>query len=158
MLGYLSIRNVFLAIGLCTVAAAFVCGMTWLYLYDKIRDSTALQEEFYSTVRRMIITVGIFVIPVVIYVLDARRRPLNNVEPYAFAWVGCYVVSLLFLAAGLTTFMRDSRHEKKTGLSDKRSPLRCGWDRISVLPSGPRRRRDPQTETGPVTRMTRNSG
>jgi len=115
MLGYLSIRNVFLAIGLCTVAAAFVCGVTWLYLYDKIRDNTELQEEFYSTVRRMIATVGIFVIPVVVYVLDARKRPLNNVEPYAFAWVGGYIVSLLFLAAGLTTFIRDARHEKKTG-------------------------------------------
>ena len=115
MLGYLSIRNVFLAIGLCTVAAAFVCGVTWLYLYDKIRDSTALQEEFYSTVRRMIVTVSIFLIPVVVYVLDARKRPLNNVEPYAFVWVGCYLLSLLFLATGLITFIRDAKHENKIG-------------------------------------------
>src|SRR5215469_14574462 len=112
MLGYLSIRNVFLAIGLCTVAAAFVCGVTWLYLYDEIRGSTALKEEFYSTIRRMIVTVGIFVIPVVVYVLDAGKRPLNNVRPYAFVWIGCYVVSLLFLAAGLTTFIRDAKHER----------------------------------------------
>jgi len=69
-------------------------------LYDEVRRSTALQQEFYSTVRRMIVTIGIFVIPVVVYFLDARKRPLNNVEPYAFVWVGCSVVSILILLRG----------------------------------------------------------
>src|SRR5262249_26856287 len=67
MLGHLSIRDVSLALCLCTVVAAFVFGSTGLYLYDAVRRSTALQQEFYSTVRRMIVTIGIFVIPVVVY-------------------------------------------------------------------------------------------
>ena len=116
MLGHLSIRDVSLALCLCNVVAAFVFGSTGLYLYDAVRRSTALQQEFYSTVRRMIVTIGIFVIPVV-YFLDARKRPLNNVEPYAFVWVGCYVVSLLFFVAGLAAFIRDAKREKKTGSS-----------------------------------------
>ena len=117
MLGHLSIRDVSLALCLCTVVAAFVFGSTGLYLYDAVRRSTALQQEFYSTVRRMIVTIGIFVIPVVVYFVDARKRSLNNVEPYAFFWVGCYIVSLLFFVAGLAAFIRDAKREKKTGSS-----------------------------------------
>jgi hypothetical protein len=53
---------------------------------------------------------------VVVYFLDARKRFVNDVEPYAFVWVAGYVVSLLFLAAGLTVLIRDAKREKKTGL------------------------------------------
>src|SRR5215813_15168870 len=116
MLGHLSIRDVSLELCLCTVVAAFIFGSTGLYLYDE-RRSTALQQEFYSSVRRMTVTIGIFVIPVVVYFLDARKRPLNNVELYGFVWVGCYVVSLLFFVAGLAAFIRDAKREKKTGSS-----------------------------------------
>ena len=49
MLGYVS-----LVIGLCTIAVTLVFVITWLNLYDEIRNSSSLQEEFHSTVRRMI--------------------------------------------------------------------------------------------------------
>ena len=111
MLGYVS-----LAIGLCTVSVTLLFGLTWLYLHDEIRNSSSLQERFQSTVRRITVTIGLFAIPVVLYFLDARKQSLNDAEPYAFVWVACYVVSLLFLAAGLTILVRDAKREKKTGL------------------------------------------
>jgi|SRR5438045_3749997 hypothetical protein len=110
MLGYASF-----AIGLCTIAATLVFVITWLYLNDEIRNSSSLQGEFHSTARRIIVTIGIFVIPVVVYFFDARKRFVNDAEPYAFVWGACYVVSLLFLAAGLTTLIRDANRERKTG-------------------------------------------
>jgi cytochrome bd-type quinol oxidase subunit 2 len=111
MLGYVS-----LAIGLCTIYVILVFVITWLYVNDEIRNSSSLREEFNSTVRRVIINIGIFVIPVTAYFLDARKRFVNDAEPYAFVWSACYVVSLLFLLAGLTSLIRDAKREKKTGL------------------------------------------
>jgi cytochrome bd-type quinol oxidase subunit 2 len=110
MLGYVS-----LAIGLCTIAVTLVFVITWLYLHDEITNSSSLQEEFHSTVRRMIVSIGIFAIPVVVYFLDARKRFVNDAEPYAFVWSACYVVSLLFLMAGLSSLIRDATRERKTG-------------------------------------------
>jgi len=111
MLGYVS-----LAIGLCTIAVSLVFLLTWVYLYDEIRNSSSLQQEFHSTVRWIIVTIGIFAIPVVVYYLDARKQVVNATEPYAFVWGACYLVSLLFLAADLTILIRDAKREKKTGL------------------------------------------
>jgi len=50
-----------------------------------------------------------------VYFLAARKRFVNNDEPYAFVWGASYVVSLLFLAAGLTTLIRDANRERRTG-------------------------------------------
>jgi cytochrome bd-type quinol oxidase subunit 2 len=111
MIGYVS-----LAIGLCTIAVTLVFVITWLYLHDGIGNSSSLQKEFHSTVRRVIVAIGIFVIPAAVYLLDARKRFVNDTEPYAFVWSACYVVSLLFLMAGLTSLIRDAKREKKTGL------------------------------------------
>jgi cytochrome bd-type quinol oxidase subunit 2 len=111
MLGYVS-----LAIGLCTIAVTLVFVIIWLYLHDEIRNSSSLQEELHSTGRRMTVSIGIFAIPVVVYFLDSRKRLVNDAEVYAFVWSACYVVSLLYLAAGLTILIRDAKREKKTGL------------------------------------------
>ena len=111
MLGYVS-----LAIGLCTIAVTLVFVITWLYLHDEITNSSSLQEEFHSTVRRMIVSIGIFAIPVVLYFLNPKNQSVNKAEPYAFVWVACCVGSLLFLAAGLIILIRDAKREKKTGL------------------------------------------
>ena len=64
----------------------------------------------------MIVSIGIFAIPVVVYFLDSRKQLVNDAELYAFVWSACYVVSLLFLMAGLTGLIRDAKREKKTGL------------------------------------------
>src|SRR5690242_16095475 len=108
MLEYVS-----LAIGLCTIAVTLVFVITWLYLHEEIQNSQSLQEEFHSTARRMTVSVGIFAIPVVVHFLDAGKRFVNDAEPYAFVWGAGYVVSLLFLAAGLTTLLRDANRERK---------------------------------------------
>ena len=109
------LRYASLALGICTIAAAVVFGITWIYLYDDIRNSSALHEEFHSIVRRMSVTIGIFAIPVVVYFLNPRKQSLNDGEPYAFVWIGCYFVSLIFLATGLAILIRDAKREKKTG-------------------------------------------
>jgi hypothetical protein len=79
-----------------------------------IRHSSLLQEEFRTVVRRLIGSIGLFVIPAAVYLLDIEKSA-NKAEPYAFVWGACYVISLLLLAAGLTTLIRDANRERKTG-------------------------------------------
>jgi hypothetical protein len=110
MLAYISI-----GITLCSITVCLVFGLTWAYLGQAIRRSALLQDEFGTAARRLIGTIGIFVIPVGAYFLDGTKRYANNAEPFAFAWGACYVVSLLMLAAGLTTLIRDANRERKTG-------------------------------------------
>ena len=64
----------------------------------------------------MIVTAGIFAVPLVAYFLSPRKQSLNDGEPYALVWIGCYLVSLLFLATGLTILIRDARRKRKTDL------------------------------------------
>jgi hypothetical protein len=80
MLAYISI-----AIALCSVTVCLVFGLTWVYLGHEIRYSALLKEEFGTAVRRLVGTIGIFVIPVGAYFLDGTKRYANNVEPFAFA-------------------------------------------------------------------------
>jgi hypothetical protein len=110
MLAYVSI-----VIALCSITVCLIFVLTWAYLGDEIRHSSLLQEEFQTTVRRMIGNIGLFAIPVAVYLLDGKQSA-NNAEPFAFAWSACYVVSLLMLAAGLIPLIRDANRERKTGL------------------------------------------
>jgi ABC-type arginine transport system permease subunit len=109
MLAYISI-----GIALCSITVCLVFGLTWAYLCHEIRHSSLLQEEFQTTVRRLIGNIGLFAIPVAVYLLDGKQSA-NNAEPFAFVWGACYVVSLSMLAAGLTTLIRDANRERKTG-------------------------------------------
>jgi cytochrome bd-type quinol oxidase subunit 2 len=111
MLGYVS-----LSIGLCTIAVTLVFGLTWVNLYNEIRVISSLQEEFRTAGRRLIGNIGLFAIPISLYLLNGSNKSMNNSEPFAFAWSACYVVNLLMLAASLTTLVRDAKREKKTGL------------------------------------------
>jgi len=110
MLVYISI-----GIALCSITVCLVFGLTWAYLGHEIRHSSLLQEEFGTVVRRLIGTIGIFVIPVGAYFLDGTKPYANNAEPFAFAWGACYVVSLLILVRSLITLMRDANYERRTG-------------------------------------------
>ena len=110
MLAYISI-----GIALCSVTVCLVFGLTWAYLGQEIRHSSLLQDEFGTAVRRLIGTIGIFVIPVGAYFLDGTKQHANNTEPFAFAWSACYAVSLLILVRSLITLMRDANYERRTG-------------------------------------------
>lgn len=77
--------------------------------------SALLKEEFGTAVRRLIGTIGIFVIPVGAYFLGGTKQYANNAEPFAFAWGFCYAVSLLILVRSLITLMRDANYERRTG-------------------------------------------
>jgi hypothetical protein len=110
MLAYVSI-----VIALCSITVCLVFVLTWAYLGHEIRHSSLLQEEFQTTVRRLTGNIGLFAIPVAVYLLDDRQSA-NDAEPFAFAWGACYVVSLLMLAAGLTTLIRDANRERKNRL------------------------------------------
>jgi hypothetical protein len=109
MLAYISI-----GIAACNIVVALVFVLTWVYLSDEIRHSSLLQEEFRTAVRRLIVSIGIFAIPVAVYLLEAKQSQ-NNAEPYAIVWGVCYVVSLLILLPSLATLIRDANRERKTG-------------------------------------------
>ena len=109
MLAYISI-----GIAVCNIVVGLVFGLTWVYLSDEIRHSSLLQEEFRTAVRRLIVSIGIFAIPVAVYLLEAKQSQ-NNAEPYAIVWGVYYVVSLLILLPSLATLIRDANRERKTG-------------------------------------------
>jgi hypothetical protein len=109
MLAYVCI-----GIALCSITVCLVFVLAWGYLGHEIRHSSLLQEEFRTTVRRLIGSIGLFAIPVAVYLLDGKQSA-NNAEPFALAWGACYVVSVLFIAAGLITLIRDANRESKTG-------------------------------------------
>ena len=110
MLAYVSIL-----IALCSITVCLVFVLTWAYLGHEIRHSSLLQEEFRTAVRRLVGTIGLFVIPVAAYFLSDIKQYANNAEPIAFAWGVCYVVSLLILVPSLITLIRDANYERKTG-------------------------------------------
>ena len=110
MLVYISI-----GIALCSITACLVFGLTWAYLGHEIRHSSLLLEEFGTVVRRLIGSIGIFAIPVAVYLLEAKQSQ-NNAEPYAIVWGVCYGASLLILLPSLATLIRDANRERKTGL------------------------------------------
>ena len=110
MLGYVS-----LSIGLCTIAAIVVFGLTWVNFYNEIRVISSLQEEFGTAGRRLIGNIGLFAIPIAVYLVNGPTKTMNNSEPFAFAWGACYLVNLLMLATSLATLIRDGNREKKTG-------------------------------------------
>ena len=109
MLAYISI-----GIAACNIVVGLVFVLTWAYLSDEIRHSSLLQEEFRTAVRRLIVSIGIFAIPVAVYLLEAKQSQ-NNAEPYAIVWGVCYMVSLLILLPSLATLIRDANRERKTG-------------------------------------------
>jgi MFS family permease len=108
------LAHISIGIALCNIAVGLVFGLTWIYLSDVIRHSSLLQEEFRTSVRRLIGSFGLFAIPVAIFLLG-EKQSANNAEPFAFAWGACYAVSLLLLAAGLTALIRDAKRERRTG-------------------------------------------
>ena len=76
MLAYISI-----GIALCSITVCLVFVLTWAYLSHEIRHSSLLQEEFRTAVRRLIGSIGLFAIPVAIYLLEGARKFSNNAEP-----------------------------------------------------------------------------
>jgi len=110
MLAHLSI-----GIALCSITTCLVFLLTWAYLIHEIRHSPLLQEEFRTTVWRLIGNIGLFAIPVAVYFVAGTKQSANNTEPFAFAWGACYGLNLLILVAGLTTLKRDAYRERKTG-------------------------------------------
>jgi hypothetical protein len=104
------------ALGIITIAVTSVSLITWIYVYNEIRHSSQLLEKFHSTARRMMVSMGVFGIPMVVYLFDKKHKSGANVEPYAFFWIACYVATLIFLAPSLIVLIRDAKRERKMGL------------------------------------------
>ena len=101
------------ALGIITTAVTLVFLVTWFYLYHAIRDSLQLLEEFYSTARRIFVSMGVFAIPLVAYLVDSSTA---NVEPYVFVWIASYAATLIFLAPSLIVLIRDAKRDRRMGL------------------------------------------
>lgn len=110
------LAHISIGIALTNIAVGLVFALTWLYFHEEIRHSSLLEEEFGAALRRLIGTIGLFAIPVAVYLLDGPKQSGYDPEPHAFVWGACYVVSLLILTAALATLIRDATRERKTGL------------------------------------------
>jgi len=64
MLAYVSI-----AIGICNIGVGLVFVSIWADLRYQIKYSLKLREDFRATLRRLAVSTGIFVIPLVEYFL-----------------------------------------------------------------------------------------
>jgi len=108
MLAYISV-----GMGLCNIVVLLVFGLTWIELHGDIKANAILQEDFQAAVRRLVISVGLFVIPVLAYLFEGTKQSAKVVEPYALAWGAAYALSLLILIARIVTLTRDAKREKK---------------------------------------------
>ena len=110
MLAYVS-----LGIGLCNILVGFVFFLTWVELHERIKNSPTLQEDFQAAVRRLMLSVGFFGVPILAYLFAGNKRSAKIPETYALVWgVGC-ALSLLILIEGLITLIRHTNREKKVG-------------------------------------------
>ena len=108
MLAYVS-----LGIGLCNILVGFVFFLTWVELHERIKNSPTLQEDFQAAVRRLMISVGFFGIPILEYLFAGNKQSAKSLEGYALAWgVGC-ALSLLILIEGLIILIRHNNRENK---------------------------------------------
>jgi hypothetical protein len=111
MLAYIS-----LGIGLCNILAGFVFSLTWVELHHDIKNSPILQEDFQAAMRRFMISVGFFGMPILEYLLVGNKQSARIPESNALAWgVGC-ALSLLILIEGMITLIRHANRETKMGL------------------------------------------
>src|SRR6266850_1711067 len=101
MLAYISI-----GIGVCNIVLGVMFCLIWVNLHDKLRYSIALQKEFEKSVRRIVVSTGLFGIPIILYSLSDIKKFPDEAEPYALGWQVFCVVSLLSLVASLTTLLR----------------------------------------------------
>ena len=110
MLAYIS-----LAIGLCNILAVVVFFLAWVELHERIKNSLRLQEDFQAAVRRLMISVGFFGLPILEYLFAGNKRSAKIPEAYVLAWgIGC-ALSLLILIEGLITLIRHTNRENKIG-------------------------------------------
>jgi len=110
MLAYIS-----LGIGLCNIPVGLVFFLSWFELRERIKNSPTLQEDFQAAVRRLMISVGFFGLPILEYLFTGNKRSAKIPEDYALAWgIGC-ALSLLILIEGLITLIRHTNRENKIG-------------------------------------------
>ena len=76
---------------------------------------------FIRPARRILVSMGVFGIPVGAYLLDSSTA---NIEPYVFVWIACYVVTLVFLAATLIVLIGSVLKVQQKRL--KRVVMVCG--------------------------------
>ena len=110
MLAYIS-----LGIGLCNIPVGFIFFLTWVELRERIKNSPTLQEDFQATVRRLMISVGFFGLPILEFLFAGNKRSAKLPDVYALAWsIGC-ALSLLILIEGLITLIRHANRENMIG-------------------------------------------
>ena len=83
MLAYIS-----LAIGLCNILAVVVFFLAWVELHERIKNSLRLQEDFQAAVRRLMISVGFFGLPILEYLFAGNKRSAK--VPEAATMVASY--------------------------------------------------------------------
>src|SRR5215469_6733788 len=108
MLAYIS-----LGIGLCNILVGFVFFLTWIELHEHIKNSPTLQEDFQAAVRRLMISIGFFGLPILEYLFAGNKQSAKIPESYALAWGAGCALSLLILIEGLITLMRHTNRERK---------------------------------------------
>jgi hypothetical protein len=109
MLAYIS-----LGIGLSNMFAGLLVLLTWIELHGHIKNSLTLQNGLQAVVRRLIVSIGLFGMPILIYLFEDNKKSTKIPESYALAWGVACALSLLFLIAGLITLIRRANREKKT--------------------------------------------
>ena len=105
MLAYISV-----GIGVCNLALGLVFGLIWIDLNSHAKNGVELHEEFRKAARRLIGSVGLFIIPLISYFLSGVKRLPQITEVYISLWEALCAVGLIMLVSSLIGILRYPKH------------------------------------------------
>jgi hypothetical protein len=103
-----------IGIDLCNMVVGFAFLLTWIELHGQVKNSPTLQNGLQAVARRLIVSVGLFGIPILAYLFEGNKQSAKIPESYALAWGAACALSLLILIEGLITLIRHVNRENKT--------------------------------------------
>ena len=111
--GTAMITYILIGIGLFNVVAVYGLILIRIELRGHIKNSLTLQNALRAAVRRLIVSLGLFGVPILVYLFEGNKRFATTMPAsYALAWGAACVVSLMILIGGLITLIRHANREK----------------------------------------------
>src|SRR5215831_8779391 len=105
MLAYISV-----GIGVCNLALGLVFGLIWIDLNSHAKNGVELHEAFRKAARRLIGSIGLFIIPLISYFLSGVKRLPQVTEVYISLWEALCAVGLIMLVSSLIGILRYPKH------------------------------------------------
>jgi hypothetical protein len=100
------LADISIGIGVCNVIWGLGFGLIWINLPYSVKSDIVIREKFRNTVRWFFVSVRLFGLPIVIYLLSDIKQLPNGAEPYVLGWEASCVVSLMIFIASVAALLR----------------------------------------------------